>query len=370
MSIPLPAFLLRRALLKRARELLEARDPRAALALLGDPLLSESRAARELAARAAVQLEALEAANPPPKSDANGASALKDLLADLRAKRSAESLAAPPRPGAKDAAPMDAERVSSAGAHAAAASALATDAVHASSGKPPPSSVRFRLAIDDAGEYLVVSGSAITIGHLSSRASDLPFLSSIEREHAVLELALDFHGGSFWRIRPLGGVRVVIDGRTVDAAGSALADQDRVRLGENLDFVFRAREPASSSAILDLQHGLECCGAARVLLFASGAEGRVRIGAKRTRQIQVTGLEQDIALEIGNASGTDTGRVLTIRCRDVGAVPSSDAVSGEAPPTTEIACPPAASQRFSVGPRTPGGPPFSIVVSPLGDEAD
>lgn len=344
MSIPLPAFLLRRALLKRARELLEARNPRAALAILGDPLLAESRAAHELAARAQVQVEAL--APTPVEGETNSAQALKTLLADLRAQRNGVAARAP----------------------ASGDGAVASDTTSAAIPleQAAITSVRYRLAVDDAGEYLVVSGTALTIGHLSSHASDLPFLSGIEREHARLELALDFHGGSFWRIRPIGAARVVVDGRIVDAAGSALTDGDRVRLGQNLDFVFRARDAASSSAILDLQHGVECCGAARVLLFASGAEGRVRIGAKRTRHIQVAGLEHEIALEM--TIDADSARALSIR--SLAADPSNSAESKASEPAREftVACPPRASQRFSVGPRTPGRPPFSIVVSPLADE--
>ncbi len=324
----LPAFLRRRVLLSRARELIGGQDARAALALLSDPIFDGSADAIELARLANQMLEG----QPQGPSGA-----MRDLLAQLRAER-----------GRRTSAPKN-------GTHAGIVSGALT---------PPTSqrsTLRFRLAIDDAGELLVVTGQTFVIGHLASPACDLPFLAGIEREHAQLRLSLGFHGGTSWRIAPIGNARVSVEGTTVNSAGRELAEGDRVELGTNLQFVFRSPVPASSSAVLDLEHGIECLGSPRVLLFAPLADGAVQIGAKRVRHVRVAGLDHDVALEIDPVrEGSST---LTVTC--AGGVEPGARPTEASPRTLSLAVPPLSSKRVTLGARARDTAPFEIVVAPV-----
>jgi hypothetical protein len=324
----LPAFLRRRVFLSRARELLSEHDARAALALLSDPILEGSTEAVELA----------RAANEMLGEEPQGTSgAIRDLLAQLRAERGRRAIVTPN------------------GAHSGIVAGAPTMPA------ARPTTLRFRLAIDDAGELLVVAGESLVIGHLASPSCDLPFLAGIEREHARLHLSSGFHGGPSWRIAPIGSARVLVEGDVVAAAGRELCDGDRVQIGTNLHCVFRAQVPASSSAVLDLDHGLECLGAPRVLLFAPGADGTVQLGNKRARHVRVPGLEHDVALSIDAAAGGSA--TITVRC--AGGVEPGARPTDASPRSMEVACPPTASRRITLGARERDKAPFEIVVAPV-----
>jgi hypothetical protein len=324
----LPAFLRRRVFLSRARELLSGHDARAALALLSDPILEGSSEAIELA----------RVANEMLASQPQGTSgAIRDLLAQLRAERGRRAIA-----------PLN-------GAHSGfVADPPASPAVR-------PAAIRFRLAIDDAGELLVVAGESLVIGHLAAPDCDLPFLAGVEREHARLHLSSGFHGGPSWRIAPIGSARVLVEGIAVTATGRELCDGDRIELGTNLFCRFRAPVPASSSAVLELDHGLECCGAPRILLFAPGVDGAVQLGTKRARHVRVPGLEHDVALSIEPLhAGSAT---LTVQC--AGGVEPGARPSEISPRAMSVECPPSASRRVTIGAREKDKAPFEISVAPV-----
>lgn len=340
MSI-LPSFLRRRVLLGRARELLAAGDARAALAVLSDPIFDGSTAARELLSQAEARLES--------EVHPTGAqSAIKDLLARMRSERAARS---PDGPTSNTQAMSGGARL---GGEAESAHTLLQRALV------------FRLAVDDAGEFLTVAGKSFTIGHLGSTRADLRFLAQVESEHARVVLSSGFHSGPVWRIVPIGSARVVIAGREVKPEGRTLCDGDDVVLGQNLALRFSAAEIASSSAVMALDHGLECAGATRILLFAPGPDGRVRIGSQSARPIRVPETEHDVTLELVEQTAEQGCMRLSVGC--VGGVERGTRPSETSPTALTILVPPTKSERFSLGARARGLAPFEIVLLPL-DEA-
>jgi hypothetical protein len=215
---------------------------------------------------------------------------------------------------------------------------------------------RFLLAVDDGGEYFVASGEAFVIGHLSSPSADLPFLADVEAAHARLATAESFHSGPRWTLARLGSAKILVAGRFVDAAPAVLSDGDLVHLAPNLSFRFRAPDPSSSAAVLDLLSGSDCKGARHVLLFPPGPGGRVRIGARRDRHIAVSDLLREVTLEIEDSA-------LLVRC--AGGVRVQGGVASAGPdPALSLPCPPTRSISVSAGARAPDRPPFGITVWP------
>lgn len=219
-----------------------------------------------------------------------------------------------------------------------------------------PSSQRFLLAVDDGGEFFVVSGPSVTIGHLRSPSADLPFLADVEAEHARLELLDSFHTGPRWTLASLSGSRILVAGRFLDDAPVILSHDDLVQLGPNLSFRFRSPDPASSSAVLDLLSGADCQGARHVLLFARGAGGRVRVAARLDRHIPIPELAHEISLELEESA-------LVVRCP--GGVRVQGGVSSAgSDPALSLPCPPLQSISLTLGARPANRPPFGITVWP------
>lgn len=351
----LPAFLRRRVLLARARELIAAGDEHAALTLLSEPLFDRSNAARELANQATLRLEA--------RLHGGGQSAIRDLLARMRAEREERTRTA--TRSDRGAAPAHGPEASTTSAAVREGTTSAETDRGALDRAAAQRTSRFRLAIDDVGEFTTVAGSECVLGHVASARADLRFPGSIEREHARLVQSSDFHSGSSWRIVPIGAARVAVGGREVDAAGRALSDGDRVELGDNAVFEFMESDPASSSAILELLHGLECSGAPRILLLSMGREGRVRIDSTAARPLRVQASLHGVALElIENASSASALR-LSLAC--AGGVERGPRPSASSPTSLSLLLPPERMERFTFGARGTDSAPFSIALSPLQD---
>lgn len=216
----------------------------------------------------------------------------------------------------------------------------------------------FHLAVDDGGEFLVAAGERVTLGHVRSERADLPFLADVEREHAQLALHASFHGGDRWSIQAVHErAEIAVRGVRAGAVPVELADGDRVEIARNLACIFRAPDPASSSALLELEHGAECLGAARVLLLATGRAGRVRIGARRARLVPVAGLEHDVTIEL---AGSEI--LLTcaggLACGAVHVAPAPGAA-------LTVALPERAPVFVTAGARAGAGPPFTLVLRPV-----
>ncbi len=222
---------------------------------------------------------------------------------------------------------------------------------------PPRTTPRFLLAVDDAGEFLVVVGERVTLGHLRARDVDLPFLADVAARHARLELVEDFHAGARWRIAPESGASVHVNGRAVVEPGTLLADGDEVRLAANLAFRFVARERGSSSARLEFGGGQECLGAPRVLLLAPGSGGRARIGAGAARLLSLHDLEHEIELSAERTAGAAS---VSVRCT-AGLAAVSPAASE---PEIRLALPLALSVTRTARARGPKKPPFALIFRP------
>jgi hypothetical protein len=221
------------------------------------------------------------------------------------------------------------------------------------SSPPTNAADQFLLTVDDAGQFLVALADGLTIGHARARAADLPFLADVGERHARLERCESLREGSSWSVVGLGRERVALDGRVLGAEGARLRDGQRLRLADNLELVFRVPDPASATVLLQAEHGVECQGARTIVLFASGAGGRLRIGAAAQRHVRVAALEHEIVLE-------REGCVLAVRCA-AGVV----AAAGRREERFELALPPSGRVDLWIGHSTGGRPPFALSIAPV-----
>ncbi|MFT7671561.1 MAG: hypothetical protein ACI8X5_004282 [Planctomycetota bacterium] len=219
----------------------------------------------------------------------------------------------------------------------------------------------FKLAIDDIGEFFCVHGSDLTLGHARAECADLPFMADIDSLQVRLIRTESFHAGPGWRIEPIEAQPISISGQIVDPGGVALFDGDEVQLAANLAFVFRHPETASGTALLELLHGTECGGCPRVLLFAPGTAGRLRITTKRDRELYARRLKQDVSLWVdGDQLVVESGAELRARGGDVATRPPAGEGSHGG---LMIPCPPRERVDVVVGRGGPDGPPFGFSVT-------
>ena len=209
----------------------------------------------------------------------------------------------------------------------------------------------FLLSVDDAGQYLIVPGERVSLGHLRSGVADLLFLADVGAVHAHLERTESLADGPAWSLHPVERERSFVNDKAITGA-TRLKPGDTVRLGENLCFAVRQPDPASHTILLELQCGAECAGAKRVVLFGEGAGGRLRIGAAANRHVRVANLEHEITL-VHRA-----GR-LYVQCK--AGVQGAETVGAEG---VSLPCPP--PQRFDLSIGKPEGsrPPFGLAFEP------
>jgi|GEM_PF-1224355 len=390
MTPQLPSFLRRRLLLSEARKALLAGRPEDALAGLDDPCLARSEEAEALRGRVLDVLcrEAarLDGVGRPDESrrllgrvslfdpeQARGwlsrlgmrsdsspqgptsavrreaesgiIGALEKLLGEMREERAA-SRRGNHADGGMTADSRDTRR--------------AADSADRPAARGPER--RFKLSIDDVGELFVLHGSRATLGHSRAGRADLPVLADVDPLHVRFVRTESFHAGPGWRVEPEGEQQISIDGQLVEPGGAALLDGDRVRLAGNLSFVFRRPEAASSSAILELLGESECGGCRRILLWAPGEEGFLRVGPGRGRYLRATRLEEDLRLWID-------GRELVLECagglRAEGGEVDPSAPSSSGPGGLRTPLPPRARVAFVVGQGGAEGPPFGLQIAPL-----
>lgn len=220
--------------------------------------------------------------------------------------------------------------------------------------------LRFHLAVDEGGEFLVLAGESISLGHARAALADVPLLADLESIHARLTFGESFHGGPAWRIGPVGRGQVYIDGHEV-TGDAELVDGALVRLSPLLSFNFRRPDPASGSALVELARGVETDGAGRILLLAPGMAGRVRIGSRASRHVAVAGLEEDIELRLEPEHGPTE---LVVRCG--GGVRMMGAAQ-EAATELVLPCPPDRRLDVVLGARPSQRAPFGLSISPVED---
>ena len=311
----LPAFVQRRLLLSAARRALADGRPESVLEILRDALLLDDPRAQRLRLLA---LPLIPTPPPPPQFEParnagspSGREDLRELLKHMRSEREPklESAAVVPSTAAAPWRAASAER----------------EVLARTQARP----VSLRMSIDDAGSFLLCAGDQAVVGHSRAGEADVPLLADLLPRHArfVLEPG-DFHAGSSWRVEPIGDARARIGANLLSKAGQALHPGDLVRLGEHTALRFEQPDDASLSCTLELEAGLEAAGAKRVLLFAPGAAGRLRIGARGSRHVQVAlgGVELELV---------HNGQALSIHCAS-GLIP--DEAQGS-PPRTEFELP-------------------------------
>ncbi len=385
MPIVWPSFLRRVFALRRARRAISAGAYSEALEILRGRSLSHSSGARELRERALEHLcrcaglaiasgdnatarraLALVAREDPTRGIAWGRRlALIDrsrddtverpivrLLGEMRARQYV-----PPSTGAI------AERTFDGDPSHNAANGVAT---RARSKMPEPlaqpSAPRFHVEVDDGGEFLAVASAEVVIGHLSSATADLRFLADVEAEHVRLVRRDSFHAGGGWQMERALAREMRVNGRVVDGPSIGLFDGDEIELARNLAFRFREPQASSRSAVLELLRGAECEGALKILLFAPGEAGVVRIGSKRDRHIPLADIEHEVSLKLA-------GRELWIHC-DGGVRNSDGGPSAESSATFVVACPPETPQHLAVRARALGTAPLGISLRRGSDARD
>ena len=354
MALEFPYFLRRRLRLHEARRALLAGSPAVALDRLADPCLAHSADAERLRVRAR---EALGGeVGGAPEAERGIASALEGLLEEMReAREGSEQGVAPvgsPSGSFSDPAPGESLREPD-------PKPAADGGGDGAGGEGDP--LRFLLAVDDAGEFLVACGEQVVLGHARAGVADLPFLADLDARHARIQGGESFHGGPLWRVEPIVGQNITVDGAPIGAGGAELAEGDEIGLSPNLALRFTLPEVSSGVCCLELLHGAECFGAARVLLVRPGSAACLRIGARPERHIAVRGLPSEVRLELADGE-------LVIHCEAglwarglQGAAEQREA----APVSLRIPCPPERRIDFVVGSSEGGRPPFSFSVSPV-----
>lgn len=365
----LPSFLRRRLLLHEARQALLGGSPEAALDRLADPCLALSGEAQRLRERV-VDVICREAGRAATNGDAAEAERLLSRAALEDPERAAHwrrRLDGETGPGSVAGLTLSESQTSS----RRALGELLAEMRQASGGSSavpsatsrisaPPSSIlsgassdrrplRFHLAVDDAGDYMVIGGDEVVIGHRSAERADLPILGDLDAVHARILRSESFHGGPAWMIQPAHGNRLRVAGLEVPAGGIALHDGSVVELSGQVSFRFRLPDPSSSSALIELLRGVECEGANRVLLFAQGPAGCVRTGRRMDRHLVVRGEAVELSLQLNEGE---------LVCSSPAGVCRSGSDSSS--PFVRVAVPPTVPLSLTIGTRAGGRPPFGI----------
>ncbi len=385
MPIGWPSFLRRMFAVRRARRAISAGAYGEALEFLRGEPLSGSSGARDLRARALEHLcrcaglaiasgdveaarraLALVARDDPTRGIAWGRRlALLDRSRDETVERPIVRLLEEMRArqhGPPSAGGVAARASGGAPSHNGANSVAAHARSMMSEPFVEPSSPRFHVEVDDAGEFLAVASARVVVGHLSSATADLRFLADVEAEHVRLVRRDTFHAGPSWQMERALAREVRVNGRVMDGPSVGLFDGDEIELARNLSFRFRQPQASSQSAVLELLRGAECEGALKILLLAPDEAGVVRIGSKRDRHIPLADIEHEVSLKL-------SGRELWIHC-DGGVRNSDGGQAAESSTTFVVACPPETPQHLAVRARPRGRAPLGISLRRASDVRD
>jgi len=208
----------------------------------------------------------------------------------------------------------------------------------------------FLLSVDDVGQFLAVCARELVLGHTSDGQADLPFLANVGARHARFTRRDSLRAGTVWWVEPLEGERLLVNGQALREP-HALVPADQLTFSDNLSLCFRCPDPASQSALLVLQGSQECLGAQRIVLFAEGPGGRLRIGSGAQRLIQVPNLESQLSLEY-------QAERLTIQCSEALLAWSG----GSGAERVELSMPLERHEQLSLGSAQAGRPPFSLGI--------
>lgn len=207
------------------------------------------------------------------------------------------------------------------------------------------------LSVDGGGQYLLFAGDVATLGHARAGEADLGFLADVGAQHARLVRADSLQSGPGWRLEPLQGEKVAIDGEPLGPAGRRIEPGQTLRLGENLELRTSVPDPASACLVLELLRGAQCFGARHIVLLAEGRGGRLRLGSAVSHQVRVPGLA--FTLEVLLFPGE-----LEFRCEE----PLRGALQGT---LGRLRFPPTERLSFACGSATGPRPPFGLFLEPV-----
>ena len=220
----------------------------------------------------------------------------------------------------------------------------------------------FVFSVDELGNFLVVGADELVIGHARGAGVDLPFLADVGSEHARLVRKLSFRGGITWSIVALRGERVLVGGEPCGEEGTLLSNGDLVELGVNLVFRYAHSDPASTTAVLELERGADCLGCGAIVLLAEGESGALRLGAGSTCHLRAGTLKGELRL-------TRSEEGVALEGDGLERFQASSSVSGRLEPDVEgrlkLSTPQAGRVDLQIGPATESGPPFGVALSPL-----
>lgn len=206
---------------------------------------------------------------------------------------------------------------------------------------PAGPALRCIASIDDAGDYLFLCGSAVTFGHKLAGDADIGLLGDVEPLHGTLRFVESFHGGRAWHVQGKGlSRRTLFDGDVVD-------------LGAAASWTTVIADPGSGSVLLELGRHADASGPRRVILFAPGASGEIRVGAVRGAHVPVSGLDHPVGVHWNGR------RDLVFRC-DGGARRASAAPDGQTDCAVELPVTTRVDLAFGAAPGR--RPPFGIAL--------
>lgn len=365
-----PPFLRRTLVLLEARRALARGRPEHVLELLRDESVTERPAARELREEA---LEALLVGARKRAEEGRESSFLRMLqtvATEDPGRAAAWRRESSPGWMEEDGmAPLESESALDAGSSAldallgrVAPSTAAMQAAEAAVQSPAPDhphvSLRFHMAVDDGGEFLVVAGEELTLGHARGGEADIPFLADLESAQATIRPVESFHGGTSWQLLPRARAAEVGGREAPVGEARELYDGVLVAISPRVQFRFRLPEPGSASAQLELLHGAEAGDAGRVILLVPGPAGRVRIGSRRRRHVPVRDLEQDVSLSLVEGQ-------LEVACEGGVRIEGVSRNQEEASTNKRLPCPPPARIDLTVNARPSRRVPFGLSLSPF-----
>ena len=154
----------------------------------------------------------------------------------------------------------------------------------------------FRLQVEEAGEYLVLTEDRLRIGNAMGKSyPQIPILARIKNHHATLSRTVSFHGGIKDAIRAEEGCALELDGR--EGSEGDLSHGSRFVLGGILPFSYQRPCPRSATALLRIERGFECKGTSRLLWMKQGGkDGRIFVGRSREVHVRVPQVEPELYL--------------------------------------------------------------------------
>ncbi len=154
----------------------------------------------------------------------------------------------------------------------------------------------FRLQVEEAGEYLVLTEDRLRIGNATGKSyPQIPILARIKGHHATLIRSVSFHGGIKDGITAEEGCSMELDGR--EGSQGDLSHGSRFVLGGILPLLYQRPCPRSATALLRIERGFECKGTSRLLWMKQGGkDGRIWIGRGREVHVRVPHAEPELYL--------------------------------------------------------------------------